>query len=396
MQDTFRTLQWRQATWLELFFDLVFVAVIGVVAHTLAHTHHGHLSVEQLFDFFLTFVPVLWVWSTHTLFANRYDTDSHGQRYVTLAIMALVIVMSTFITSTSGNGFTGFVTCYVGMRGLQAYSYAKAPRTTPAGNQLARKLGVVIVVGTAISALSLALPEGWREAALYTGIAVEIILQLRLTPLASTFPVHRKHLAERVGLLTIIVLGETVISIIGSMSSADEITSAGVISAVAGFVLIAQIWWVFFGSLHRLERAKRLTTGNVMVLSHLVFYVGLIFLANLVRHAINQDLDHETFAIMAVTGMTLFYVGKQIPYMVAFPPYRFGLVVNSVVCIGITMVATLMSRTEYSLIVMCVGMAVYVQLNVRWLIPSYDVSDYLLDEPEPGHSSGMLGTQAAQ
>ncbi len=50
--STFQSLAIRQATWLELFFDLVFVAVIGVIAHTLGHTHHGHLSADQLFNFF--------------------------------------------------------------------------------------------------------------------------------------------------------------------------------------------------------------------------------------------------------------------------------------------------------------------------------------------------------
>ena len=34
----------RHATWLELFFDLVFVVVVAKVTHLLAHTHHGHLT----------------------------------------------------------------------------------------------------------------------------------------------------------------------------------------------------------------------------------------------------------------------------------------------------------------------------------------------------------------
>lgn len=95
METTFQSLPIRQATWLELFFDLVFVAVIGVVAHTLAHTHLGHLSIEQLFNFFLAFLPILWVWSTHTMFSNRYDRDDNKQKFLTLGLMGLVILMST-------------------------------------------------------------------------------------------------------------------------------------------------------------------------------------------------------------------------------------------------------------------------------------------------------------
>ncbi|PID36901.1 MAG: hypothetical protein CR993_02735 [Rhodobacterales bacterium] len=43
--------------------------------------------------------------------------------------------------------------------------------------------------------------------------------------------------------------------------------------------------------------AKRIKTGNLMLLSHLIFYIGLIFLANLVRHALKQGLRQPIFAI---------------------------------------------------------------------------------------------------
>lgn len=53
----------RHATWLELFFDLVFVAAIGIIGHTLAEPHHGHFSLMQLPEMLLQFIPVWWVWA---------------------------------------------------------------------------------------------------------------------------------------------------------------------------------------------------------------------------------------------------------------------------------------------------------------------------------------------
>ena len=49
----------RHATWLELFFDLVFVAAIGVITHHLAHVHDGHIPTKDLVLFPIEFVP-LW------------------------------------------------------------------------------------------------------------------------------------------------------------------------------------------------------------------------------------------------------------------------------------------------------------------------------------------------
>jgi len=56
-KNTFHNHPTRQATWLELFFDLVFVAAIGVLVHDLAHTHQGHISIEQFYRFPLVFIP---------------------------------------------------------------------------------------------------------------------------------------------------------------------------------------------------------------------------------------------------------------------------------------------------------------------------------------------------
>lgn len=39
----------RKATWLELFFDLIFVVAIAKAAHVLQHPHHGHIETVIYF-----------------------------------------------------------------------------------------------------------------------------------------------------------------------------------------------------------------------------------------------------------------------------------------------------------------------------------------------------------
>ena len=110
----------RHATWLELFFDLVFVAAISVVTHALGHAHHGHLEVKQVIEFFLAFIPIWWIWATHTLYANRFDTDSHGHRAATLGIMFLAAMMSAIIGGHLLDSFVPFLAFYLPIRAIQA------------------------------------------------------------------------------------------------------------------------------------------------------------------------------------------------------------------------------------------------------------------------------------
>jgi len=380
MHQTFHSLRFRHATWLELFFDLVFVAVIGVMAHRLAHTDHGEIHSEQLLSFFLVFVPAWWVWAGHTLFANRYDTDSVWQRLCTIAVMALVLVMSLFIKDAGGNGYPGFVLTYLAMQAVLTLAYFTAPQTTPAGDALARGMGIATLVGMVISSTSLLIAGQWKFTLLYAGIIAQLLLMACLNDKARAFPVHREHLIERIGLFAIIVLGETVIRIVGSFTAREQYDIFDAIAAAAGFLLIVQVWWIYFGALYLLERAKRIQSGLVVLVSNLLLYVGIVFLANLTGHAINGDINPQTFSMLGVTGAVLFYLGKQIPYFMAYPPLRVPTVVNTLVCLGITVIATFLPRPEYSLLMMCFGMFVYVQLNLRWTIPLHNVDAYTLVE----------------
>lgn len=380
MRKTFQALNIRHATWLELFFDLVFVAVVGVAAHGLAHTEHGDISREQLVRFFLVIVPLWWVWAGHTLFANRYDTDSALQRIYAIAVMALVLAMSLFIEDAQNSGYRGFLLTYLGMQALMALAYFTAPATTPDGDALARGMGISILAGMAVSATSLLTAWEWKFILLYAGIVTQLAAMGIINGRARAFPVHRRHLIERTGLFAIIVLGETVIRIVGSFSAREHYDFFDVIAAAAGFLLIVQIWWIYFDALHLLERASRIKAGLGVMLSQLALYVGIILLANLTGHAINGDLNRQTFTVLGVIGAVLFYIGKQIPYFLAFPPHRVPNIVNTLICVGITVAGTFLPRAEYSLLAMCFGMFVYVQLNLRWTIPKHNIDAYSVPE----------------
>ncbi len=60
----------RKVSWLELFYDLVFVAVIAQISHYLA----GHMTWEGLAGYALLFVPVWWVWIAGTYYNERFET----------------------------------------------------------------------------------------------------------------------------------------------------------------------------------------------------------------------------------------------------------------------------------------------------------------------------------
>lgn len=368
----------RHATWLELFFDLVFVAVIGVVTHDLAHTHDGHIGAEQLIRFPLVFIPVWWIWMTHTLYANRFDKDNREHRLFSLAIMAIMVVWSTFAESSLGGNFLYFAVLYSVVRLMLALLYWTAHKEAKAELVFTKELSVAISLGAVISLLSIFFEGVAKFVVFYFGIIIDVVLQIRLRDTLHKKPIDRTHFVERIGLLAIIILGESVIAMVASLSH-EHWNALDVISAGTGFMLIGMIWWIYFDSFPVLERAKRLTTGNVLIYTHLLLCMGLLILANMIRHTILGDLDQATFGLLAITGLVFFYLGKQIPYWYAFPPWRKAIISNTFICISITVASSFLPKIEYSLIGMTLGMLVYVYLTFKRII-SVNVDQYLAEE----------------
>ena len=369
----------RQATWLELFFDLVFVAVIGAVTHALAHTHHGHIGTEQLIRFPLVFIPVWWIWTTHTLYANRFDNNDHAHRLFALVIMGLLVLLSTFEKDSHGETFLQFSLLYAGIRVILATLYWRIHSKHKDQVNFAKEMAGAIIIGAAISAGAALFDGIFKFVVFYAGIGTDMALQLLLRKKTKQFPVDRKHLVERIGLLAIIILGESVISMIGSLSDIEVWDSYAIAAAVTGFTMVWAIWWIYFDSFSTLERAKRINDGNVLIYTHLVLCMGLLVLANLIGHSIKRDLDRETFRLLAITGMCGFYFGKQIIYSMCFPPFRKMIVINTTVCLLVTTISTYLPRIEYSMIGMTLGMLFYVYSTFKWLLPN-NIDAYVVKE----------------
>jgi low temperature requirement protein LtrA len=61
----------RHPTWLELFFDLCFVAAVAALASGL----HHHPDARGVLTFAGLFVPVWWAWMGYTWYASAFDND---------------------------------------------------------------------------------------------------------------------------------------------------------------------------------------------------------------------------------------------------------------------------------------------------------------------------------
>ena len=261
----------RHASWLELFFDLVFVVAITELSRELVSDH----SPAGFLRFAALFFPVFVAWQGYMAYADRFDTDDLLFRAAYFAAMLAIAAIAVLIHDVAHGAHSAqFAIAYVALRSFMLVLYLRAWRAVPEARPLIRFYGVGYGVGAAIWLVSLAFDTPVR----YALWVVAQVLELSLPPL--TTRIHRRvrtsasHLPERWALFTLIVLGESVVAVaVGTAGTHWRPDS--VAAAVLGFVAVVAIWWLYFD--RQADVVLRGSTMTVVVYSyaHIPLLIGL-------------------------------------------------------------------------------------------------------------------------
>lgn len=240
----------RVASSLELFFDLCFVVAIAQAGVQLVHAlAEGHVG-EGVLNYAMVFFAIWWAWMNFTWFASAYDNDDALYRVVTLLQIAGVLVLAAGISKAfDEHDFVAVWLGYLIMRlamgaqWLRAARYAEGAERTTA----LRYVGGVVVCQIGWTGLVL-LPESGRSWLFLAMVIVELCVPLYAEKNFAT-PWHPHHIAERYGLFTIIVLGESIAAAtIAVKSAVDEHSALGELLPIAagGLLIVFCAWWIYF------------------------------------------------------------------------------------------------------------------------------------------------------
>jgi low temperature requirement protein LtrA len=254
----------RASTPLELFFDLTFVVAVAQASTTLHHELVGGHASEALVAYPIVFFAVLWAWMGFTWFASAYDNDDPAYRVTVFVQMVGVLVFAAGVPRFLEDlDPTVGVVGYVIIRVASIAQWLRVAVSHPEGRACAlRYAGGIAACQVVWVALAVSAEGGWWLLLATPLTAVELGMPVwaeRRGP-TSWNPVH---IAERYGLFTIIVLGESVLAAsVAVQTAVDEGSAFGELLPVAagGFLIVASMWWIYFDMpldrlLHRVRRA---------------------------------------------------------------------------------------------------------------------------------------------
>jgi low temperature requirement protein LtrA len=302
----------RRVTWLELFFDLVFVAAVAQVGTHLRDDY----SIAGLLRFSLLFVLIWWAWLGHTSFSTRFDTDDLVQRGLTWLQMFLVAVMAINSTGAlDSRDSAGFAAAYSLMRLVLVAQYLRA-RHIRRARALTTRLAASCGMAAALWLTSALVPTPLRFWLWAVALVIDVITPLVTTTHMIDVPHDAAHLPERYGLFTIILMGESMVAVMTGMEHQEYWSVRAAASAMLGMGLIVAIWWCYYDVVeaageHLVRSRRDGVRFQVWSYGHLPLYLGIavtgVGLEHVIAKATKEPLHTGEVAILsgAIAAITL-------------------------------------------------------------------------------------------
>lgn len=281
----------RRVTWLELFYDLVFVVAIAQLAHKL----NEDISLLGFLGFVALFIPVWWSWIGAAFYANRFDTDGAGHRLLTALQMLAVGALAVNIHHGLSEDSAGFALSYAAVRAVLVVEYIWAGQHVVAARALTRRYARGFGIAAAIWLVSAFVPMPIRFGLWMLGLVVDFATPIFAGRLHSQLAPHSAHLPERFGLFTLLVLGESIVAVVDSVAE-QQWNFQSAIAAVLGFSIAFSFWWVYFDNLDASAIQAARTSGRIKIYqlwlyAHLPLVIGLTATGVGIEHTILSKLD---------------------------------------------------------------------------------------------------------
>lgn len=277
----------REVSFLELFFDLVFVVIVARLSHHLAQ----HPDLHGIAWYLFTFVPVWIAWNNGAIYHDMHGPNDLSTRVFTFAQMLTVGAMAVFIEQAGGRHANAFALSYACNQLILAWMWFRTGIFDRDHRSMSTPYALITLaaVATFVGSIFVAPPiKFWMWGA---AISVQFLVPFinmtftrRFRDLAEL--VVTPSIVERFGLFVIIVMGEVVVGTINGVANHGSIDlHVGSVAILGGLLAIA-LWFLYFDTI-----ARRLPQTRLLVVSvgiHFVVIAALAALGAGILHAIQH------------------------------------------------------------------------------------------------------------
>jgi low temperature requirement protein LtrA len=304
----------QHVSWLELFYDLVFAAAIAQLGRNLSYD----LSIQGFVEYVILFVIICWAWTGATFYATRFNVDDLVHRILILLQMAGAISLAVNLHRAFEETSIGFIISYVVIRSLVILEYLRTGRKIKEARPLTSKYSICFACTTFLWLISIFVPTPFQSIVWILAIGADIIVTIMITKKYVNLSPNTFHLSERMGLFVIIVLGETTLGLVFSLSGLEWSVQT-ILGMGAGITIAFGLWWIYFdtidgSAIRALKERRKVGIYLSWLYLHIPLLIGLAAMGDGISHAIkaHQNIPipaSELWLICGSVALGLFSMG---------------------------------------------------------------------------------------
>jgi low temperature requirement protein LtrA len=313
-QRPITTTEDQSATFIELFFDLVFVYAVTQTVSLL----HEDLSWAGLWHAVVVFWLVWWAWTQYTWALNSADTTHPAVDALMLVATAIAFLMAVTIPDAFGDAGGWFAATYIAVRVVGLGLYGRVAWDDVAKRSAVRRFAVLSLGG--LAAVAAGGVVGGEARAWWWAAAVLLdVAAAAGAGAAEGWDIRPEHFGERHGLFVIIALGESLIVAASGLTGAER-TAQTVAVAILAVAATGGLWWSYFVSAkpaldHALVQRSGVDRSTLARDVYSIWHFPLVFGVVLLAVAIEEAVTHPHQALpvggsLALAGGVVLFVGS--------------------------------------------------------------------------------------
>lgn len=293
----------RRVTFLELFYDLVYVVIIAQLAHSLS----AHINAVGFLKYAFLFLMVWWAWFNGVMYHDLHGNNDIKTRVMTFLQMMSVGAMAVFAHHAMDTSSVGFALSYGAFLLIITYLWWRTGVHEKEHRPLSTPYTLTYLFAALATIASVFVDPPLRFYIWAFNLFLILILPMFLMLAAQRNKAMKEQfdraatisnsMVERFGLLTIIVLGEVIVGVVQGVAGQHHFTLLAGITGGLGMLIAIGIWWVYFDFISSHQPKKGILYEAGWAYLHLPLAICIAAVGAAVLNVINSPV--ETISVNA-------------------------------------------------------------------------------------------------
>jgi len=269
----------RKISWLELFYDLVYVAAIGQLTHRIAVSPTwGTVGYS-----FLLFCMIFWSWVNGSEYYDLHGGDGIRTRLLTFWQMLGVAAVAITMPDVFDGNHQGFAITFAVVQFLITYLWWSVGLYDPSHRVFNKfytsnySVAFVLLIASIFTDFQTAIIL-WAIALLFDLtaplVAARTVIRVLKERKQPAFTASAT-IVERLGLFTIIVLTESILSTVGGVGEIKSKQPAVWVVFILGILIAFLIWNLYFDMTSEQETKKGYSYMQYLIFLHFLLLAAL-------------------------------------------------------------------------------------------------------------------------